>query len=155
LSELQRRYGGTSHDRPGAATGTLPWLRHTRAGHDGAGVDFKQRVIEALGAAPLAQQARAAGFRLNGALWGVYGFDADTAGYAQRLRAWLARAQEGDVLMMHPAMPAKAVAPSVKPGTDEIADARVVEYTVLREKGGEMLAQAGVQAGRMAGIPIC
>jgi hypothetical protein len=43
----------------------------------------------------------------------------------------------------------------VKPGTDEIADARVVEYTVLREKGGEMLAQAGVQAGRMAGIPIC
>jgi hypothetical protein len=118
-------------------------------------VDFKQRVIEALGAAPLAQQARAAGFRLNGALWGVYGFDADTAGYAQRLRAWLARAQEGDVLMMHPAMPAKAAAPSVTPGTDEIADARVVEYTVLREKGGEMLAQAGVQAGRMAGIPIC
>ncbi len=163
LTELQRRYGGTSHDGSDAATGTLPWLRHTRAGRDGAGVDFKQRVIEALGAAPLAQQARAAGFRLNGALWGVYGFDADTAGYAQRLRAWLARAQEGDVLMMHPATPAKAAAPIVKPGTDEIedpiadpiADARVVEYTVLKERGGEMLAQAGVQAGRMAGIPIC
>lgn len=144
LGELERRYGqgqngGTPH---------RPWLRLTRARTGPTGVDFKQRVIEALGARTFERQARALGFRLNGALLGVYGFDAQPAAYASRLQAWLAQAQEGDVLMLHPAVPARRMSLGASM-TDPIAQARTIEYAILRDSGPQLLAQEGVRAGRM------
>ncbi len=139
LAELLRRYG------PGGSA-PLPWLRLTRARRGPQGVDLKQRVIESLGSGGFETQARRAGFRLNGALLGVYGFDADTTGYAKRLRSWLDQAHEGDVLMMHPARARTGQGAA----NDAIAHAREVEYTVLREQGTALLALAGACSGRMA-----
>lgn len=138
LAELERRYGP-------AGSARRPWLRLTRAPRQGA-VSFKQRIIESLGAREFERLARERGFRLNGALLGVYGFDEDAAGYERRLAAWLAQAQEGDVLMMHPAKP---TAGSASTG-EVIAAARETEYAVLSACGREHLTLAGVRAGRMA-----
>ncbi len=146
LAELVHRYGGLQGSG-------LPWLRLTRPPRQGP-VSFKQRIIESLGAHGFERRARQLGFRLNGALLGVYGFDQGATGYAEQLAAWLAQAREGDVLMMHPAAPAEAQARAAGAGVaspiDPIALAREVEYTVLRENGGQQLALQGVQAGRMA-----
>lgn len=150
LSELLRRYGP-------ATTGRLPWLRCTAAPRGTGGLDFKARVIESLGAPAFARRARAAGFTLNGALLGVYGFDAEGPAYEQRVRGWLSQAREGDVLMMHPARPAAAghrppkAAPQAPkaPPEDAIAHARAVEYGVWRNVGAALLRQAQVEGGRM------
>ncbi len=148
LDELQRRYGP-------ASSGHLPWLRLTRA-PQAARLALKPRVIEALGSKAFAHQAHAAGFQLNGQLLGVYGFDEDAAGYAHRVQDWLGQAQDGDVLMIHPACPAAVSgqstlisAPAVHP--DPIAIAREVEYKVWLERGRDLLGQAGVQGGRIQG----
>ncbi len=144
LAELSRRYG---------AQPVRPWLRLTRARHGPGGVGLKQRMIEALGARAFERMARQAGYSLNGALLGVYGFDANALGYGRRLQAWLAQAQSGDVLMMHPACPAAFDDPSTaqpSPGLeDPIAEARRIEYSVLTEQGLALLTQAGVQPARM------
>jgi predicted glycoside hydrolase/deacetylase ChbG (UPF0249 family) len=148
LAELVHRYGSTQG-------GGLPWLRLTRPPRQGS-VGIKQRIIESLGAHGLERRAREQGFRLNGALLGVYGFDQGPQGYAQRLAGWLAQAREGDVLMMHPALPRAlkgltATSSAASPA-DPIAFAREVEYTVLRENGRTQLALHGVQAGRMSTV---
>ena len=153
LRELQRRYGTGAAGQAAHAVDALPWLRLTRAGPGSPGVDFKQRVLEALGARTFGRQARAAGFRLNGALLGVYGFDADAPGYARRLQSWLGQARDGDVLMMHPARPAGASTPGHRLAGDPIGRAREVEYAVLKEHGTQLLAQEQVQAGRMKSMP--
>lgn len=145
LAELSRRYGRQP---------LRPWLRLTRPRPGPQGVDFKQRGIQALGAAAFERLARDAGFELNGALLGVYGFDADAAGYARRLKAWLVQAQEGDVLMMHPAAPLPAAATDAARASDAIAAARAVEYTVLREQGPQLLAHLGVQPHRLERRPV-
>lgn len=146
LDELERRYGRSAAGGPPHR----PWLRLTRARTGPLGVEFKQRVIEALGARGFERKARALGYRLNGALLGVYGFDADPAAFARRLQAWLSQAHDGDVLMMHPASPphGAGVGGAI---ADPIARARTIEYTVLRESGSQLMAQEGVQAVRMGG----
>lgn len=145
LAELVHRYGDTTG-------GGLPWLRLTRPPRQGP-VSFKQRIIESLGAHGFERRAREQGFRLNGALLGVYGFDQGPEGYAQRLAGWLAQAREGDVLMMHPASPAasqvRVAGTDATSPIDPIAAAREVEFTVLKENGRTQLALQGVQAGRM------
>jgi predicted glycoside hydrolase/deacetylase ChbG (UPF0249 family) len=148
LAELVRRYGSTQG-------GGLPWLRLTRPPRQGP-VSFKQRIIDSLGAHGFERRAREQGFRLNGALLGVYAFDQGPQGYAHLLSGWLAQAREGDVLMMHPASPrtpqGHTASSHAARATDAIAAAREVEYTVLRENGREQLALQGVQPGRMASI---
>jgi len=144
LAELSRRYG---------APAQRPWLRLTCARAGPHGVTFKQRLIQALGARAFERIARRAGFNLNGALLGVYSFDADTTGYARRLRDWLQQAQDGDVLMMHPAAaPGRADYPCTPP--DAIAAARAVEYSVLGQQGLLCLTQAGVQPHRLQRRPL-
>ena len=149
LAELSRRYG---------AQPRRPWLRLTRARRGPGGVGLKQWVIEALGARSFERMARQAGFTLNGALLGVYGFDADAQAYRRRLQHWLAQAHAGDVLMMHPACPAAFGEPLTaqpRPGLeDPIAEARRVEYSVLKEQGASLLTQAGVQAARLERTPV-
>lgn len=165
LAELRRRYG-SSDEASASTTAQLPWLRLTTARRGPAGIDGKQRVIEWLGARSFERMARAAGFRLNGALLGVYGFDAEAGDYARRLRQWLAQAQTGDVLMMHPARPCHEVSGAaglIPPGgegkrlpnggghsADPIWRARETEYTVLREHGRVLMTQEGVQGVRMS-----
>jgi predicted glycoside hydrolase/deacetylase ChbG (UPF0249 family) len=149
LDELGRRYGA----RP-----ARPWLRSTRARPGPGGLSLKQRVIEALGARTFERMARQAGFSLNGALLGVYGFDADAPAFSRRLRAWLAQAQSGDVLMVHPACPAavddRDPAQPCPGLEDPIAEARRIEYSVLREQGTTLLTRAGVQPARMERAPV-
>lgn len=146
LKELQRRYG----QGPDGGSAFKPWLRLTRARRGEQGVAFKHRVIEGLGARGFEAQARAAGFTLNGALLGVYGFDLGPEAYAAQLKVWLSQAREGDVLMLHPACPTTA-AESNRVDPDAIAHARVIEYTVLRDQGATILTQEGVCASRMDG----
>jgi chitin disaccharide deacetylase len=86
-----------------AARGQHPWLRSTR--RPTALPGLKPRVIEALGAAPLERQARARGFAQNRRLLGVYPFDPDARAYHRHMQRWLALAQDGDLLMCHPAAP--------------------------------------------------
>jgi predicted glycoside hydrolase/deacetylase ChbG (UPF0249 family) len=149
LDELDRRYGKRT---------LRPWLRLTRARRGPGGVDLKQRVIENLGAGSFERLSRQAGYTLNGALLGVYGFDADAAAYTRRLQHWLAQAQDGDVLMMHPACPAALGEPlNSQPNAgpeDPIAEARRIEYRVLTERGASLLTQAGVQPARLERAPV-
>jgi len=115
LDELSRRYP----DRK-------PWLRYTAAAPQPAismRLRFKAFVIEVLGSRRLARLARRNGFGLNRGFLGVYDFQGGEQGYAQLLRAWLAHAREGDLLMCHPAARAEA--------DDGLGMQRVAEYRVL------------------------
>ena len=122
---------------------TRTWLRGTRPPHGEPGT--KPRVIAALGGHRLRTLAARQRIPVSAHLLGVYGFDADSAGYEQRLAQWLLRANDGDVLMCHPARGDGDAA------GDPIARARGIEYQVL---GGDawprLLAQAGVTVGRFA-----
>jgi predicted glycoside hydrolase/deacetylase ChbG (UPF0249 family) len=119
-----------------AARGWRPWLRSTRRPMGLA--SSKARLIEALGAAGLAQKAQAQGFRQNRRLLGVYAFDADTATYLQSMRRWLALATDGDLLMCHPAAGRCGSAPH--------AAARCREHEFLAGAGfATMLAEARVR----------
>ncbi len=111
LQALARRY-----------TGRLPWLRSTRAAMPRA---LKPRIIEALGAAGLRRAAEARAHRFNGRLLGVHDFKADAAEYARLLDRWLAMAQDGDLLMCHPA------APMAEPVHDALNASRQAEFDVL------------------------
>jgi len=122
---------------------TRTWLRGTRPAGGEPGT--KPRVIAALGGSRLGALARRQRIAVSTHLLGVYGFDADASAYEQRLAGWLRRAQDGDVLMCHPAR-----ADGESAG-DPIARARGIEFQVL---GGEawprLLASAGVTVGRFA-----
>lgn len=103
-----------------------PWLRATRQASgpgDGAGQAFKRHVIEGLGARGLRQLARRHGLAQNRRLLGVYDFRGGEARYRLLLAGWLAQAEDGDLLMCHPAIDSV-------PG-DAIAAARVAEFAVL------------------------
>lgn len=134
LDALQRRYPGQR-----------PWLRSTRHASNllppagqGPMARLKPRVIEALGAAALAQLARARGHAQNGRLLGVYGFAGGAAGYRAWLRAWLTAAREGDLLMCHAATGAA--------DGDPIGAARRCEWQLLgAPEFAEMLAHAGIE----------
>lgn len=119
-----------------AARGQRPWLRSTRRPADLPGV--KPRVIEALGAAALERQAQAHGCAHNRRLLGVYPFDPEAQAYARHMLHWLALAQDGDLLMCHPAAPGRTRVPH--------AAARFREYDLLAgTRFSLMLACARVQ----------
>lgn len=132
LEELARR--------PGCSR---VWLRSTRARGPAA---FKPWVIETLGAHAFERQVLRRGHAMNQALLGVYGFDATAEGYRRRLEQWFERAQDGDLLMVHPAAKSHA-APS---NGDPIAGARELEHAVLLAQGATLLASHGVQPVRLS-----
>ena len=117
-------------------TGPRPWLRACRARPlpapdtpDGgaataivAAAARKARLIETLGAGALDRAARARGHALNGALLGVYNLQDTRAQFPVLLDAWLAAAQDGDLLMCHPAL--------ATPG-DGLAATRQAEFDLL------------------------
>ncbi|MEX8495259.1 ChbG/HpnK family deacetylase, partial [Sphaerotilus sp.] len=130
LDALEARYPDTA---------LRPWLRASRAP---ASADLplqrKAHVISWLGAAELQRGAARRGWQSNGHLLGVYGFDTDAAGYRALLRRWFAMAQDGDLLMCHPA--------SHAPAADVIGTARQIEWSVWQSDAlPDDLAQAEVQ----------
>jgi predicted glycoside hydrolase/deacetylase ChbG (UPF0249 family) len=117
------------------------WLRGTRVPRHEPG--SKPRVIAALGGGRLRALASRRRIPVSGHLLGVYGFDVDGSNYERLLAGWLQRAQDGDVLMCHPAKPQGDTA------GDPIARARGVEYEVLgSDAWPRLLAQAGVTVSR-------
>jgi len=124
-----------------------PWLRNTcrRTPLPGSPLmRFKPWLIEQLGAAALARQARRVGFQRNQALLGVYDFTPSAPGYAALLQGWLGAAADGDLLMCHPSRP-------VRCGTDAILDARMAEFDVLAGAGfGVLLSENGITLSPMS-----
>lgn len=124
LDELDARY----------SLAERPWLRSTLpCQHIGrqtlpAGRDrLKAGVIAALGGSALSQKAAERRYNLNNGLLGVYGFDRSEPEYLGLLRAWLANARDGSVLMCHPAC---GTVPD-----DPIALARTIEFRALAGEG--------------------
>jgi predicted glycoside hydrolase/deacetylase ChbG (UPF0249 family) len=116
-----------------------PWLRASRAPAS-AELPLRRKadVISWLGAAELQREATRRGWQSNGHLLGVYGFDADAPAYRALLQRWFALAQDGDLLMCHPA--------SHAPVDDVIGSARQVEWAVWQSDALQAdLARAGVQ----------
>ncbi|MBC7437129.1 MAG: ChbG/HpnK family deacetylase [Bdellovibrionales bacterium] len=115
-----------------------PWLRATRAPLEGAQAGWlqslKSRFIESLGADSLAVQARSRGYRQNAHLLGVYDFRGGPIRYLERMAAWLACAEQGDLLMCHPSESTST--------TDPIAMARQDEFKVLCSKDFDALLGA-------------
>lgn len=113
IAVMDQRYGP---DRP--------WLRSTLPA-DGrlSATAFKAWLIGRLGAKSLHALADQQGYPQNNHLIGVYGFDLSEADYMVKMKAWLACAGDGDVLMCHPSLP--------WPGGDGLQDARNREYRVL------------------------
>lgn len=123
-----------------------PWLRASRAP---AGRELPLRrkadVISWLGAAELQAESARRGWQSNGHLLGVYGFDTDAAGYRHLLQQWFALAQDGDLLMCHPA--------SHAPADDVIGGARQVEWSVWQSSAlTDDLAQAGVRITALSSV---
>jgi predicted glycoside hydrolase/deacetylase ChbG (UPF0249 family) len=128
------------------ATGSRrPWLRSTRV-PKALGAAFKPRVIQALGAAALADLARTAGLPQNAHLLGVYDFGGDAAGYRARLARWIAAAGDGDVLMCHPSVAASGVA-------DPLIAARTREYDQVADPiFGALLANARITLAPVSAV---
>lgn len=126
LAVLQARYGGRR-----------PWLRRTRRPPAERG-NSKAWLIEALGCTGLAGLAVRNGYRQNKHLLGVYDFKGGEERYLALLEAWLRTAQDGDLLMCHPATELLA--------GDAIAAARVWEYKVLAGPAfAALLAREAIQ----------
>lgn len=116
--------------------GQRPYLRVSRPVPGQGGL--KGRIIAAMGAQRLQQQAQAQGMACSPWLSGIDDFQGDVATYAGRMATWLAQAPEGTLLMCHPA---SRPAPD-----DEIAAARVREWTYLSSPAfAEALHQADVR----------
>lgn len=116
LRTLAQRYGGR-----------LPWLRYTRMGQMNGvplGLRFKAGIIGLLGARAFAGRARGMGFRMNRRFLGVYDFQGGRTAYAGLLQSWLAGAEDGDLMMCHPAT-------RTIPG-DEVGKQRRAEFDVLK-----------------------
>jgi predicted glycoside hydrolase/deacetylase ChbG (UPF0249 family) len=93
---MEQRYGAN-----------LPWLRCTLPGGQ-RGIPLllqaKAHLIGALGGQALVNAARRYGIRMNRRLLGVYDFRGNRDRYAGLLQSWLDNAQDGDLLMCHPAL---------------------------------------------------
>ena len=100
-----------------------PWIRSTRRAMDDPNPVFKARVIAALGDAALRSLAAEAGLATNRTLLGVYDFSGSEEDYRRRFFGWLHIAQDGDLLMCHPAL-------SFESG-DSIGLQRCQEFSVL------------------------
>ena len=122
------------------------WLRSTRPAEVSAGgqlARLKPHIIALLGARKLCVLATAAGWPMNHHLLGVYDFSASTEAYADLLVGWLSDAEEGDLLMCHPANTAE---PAVAFGPQ-----RTREYSVIADPGfGRWLDQAGLTVSRLS-----
>lgn len=114
VEEIVRRYGASP-----------PWLRHTAPGPGRGAERLKAGLIHALGAAGLSALAHRHGIPTSRRLLGVYDFEGDMQDHQQRLTAWIAASETGDVLMCHPSA-------GLTPG-DPIGPARLREYAVLRD----------------------
>lgn len=125
-----------------------PWLRDT-ARPRVAGLPwrlrFKAQVIAGLGAAGLRRRAQAAGFSQNPGFLGVYDFKGGISAYEAWMSRWLAQAQDGDVLMCHPARGADA--------SDLLTDQRQAEYAVL--SGARMAQWLADRRLMIAGTDLC
>jgi predicted glycoside hydrolase/deacetylase ChbG (UPF0249 family) len=112
LSELQHRYGNL-HDKL--------WIRSTfsHAGHRG----LKGLLLQWLGRASFQQAVARAGFNVNTDFGGVYDFQPANHCYAQHMAGWMAKIQDGGVIMCHPA--------SALVAHDSIAAARMQEFRFL------------------------
>ena len=109
------------------------------------GARLKAAIIAGLGGYALRREAARRGVRMNAALAGVYGFNAEATAYQALLEGWLAQAADGSVLMCHPSHTAEA--------GDPIGPARRTEYQVLASGALEaLLARFGVQAQPMRAI---
>jgi predicted glycoside hydrolase/deacetylase ChbG (UPF0249 family) len=116
-----------------------PWLRVSQV-PSGAELPMRRKaaLISWLGATEFQRDAGRRGWQSNRHLLGVYGFDADAAGYRSLLQRWFGLAQDGDLLMCHPARHA--------PTGDVIGAARQVEWAVWQSDTLQAdLTRAGVQ----------
>lgn len=111
VDELVRRYGSAK-----------PWLRSTAPPRAGPGRG-KAGLIHALGGRALARLALRRGLPMSRALLGVYDFS-NACDYNDRLVAWRAQCESGDVLMCHPSIGDAAQVPH--------APARLREYAALQ-----------------------
>lgn len=112
LTEMQRRYS-TAESRP--------WIRSTGSTHTHEGA--KGRLLGYLGNKKFKEKLAATGFASNAGFAGIYGFSASAEEYGQRMDIWLADAEDGSVLMCHPAT-------ALIEG-DSIAAARLEEFRFL------------------------
>ena len=126
-----------------------PWIRHTGAPQRArwwappSRDELKERVIAALGAGPLQTLARIGGFKQNGHLLGVYGFNGSAGDYLAHWGRWCAQAADGDLLMCHPAAHASGT-------NDRIALARTIEYRVMCDQHIDlMLAEHHVSVTKL------
>ena len=148
LDELASRYPASAQ----------PWLRSTVPGQ-GAATDspvalpappplstrLKAAFIAGLGGYALKREAHQQGWRMNAALTGVYGFDANAQAYRSLLASWLSHAADGSILMCHPSR-------SIEPG-DSIGHARLIEYQILAGSDiPSLISQFGLQAQTMRDI---
>lgn len=155
LAALQQRYGdapprdgvaravsmaASGQPQSGAGAAVRPWLRSTvarRPWRQPPVLAAKALVIQALGAGALRRMAGTAGYSMNHALLGVYGFSGGMAQYGRLLRGWLSQVRAGDLLMCHPATAAL-------PG-DVLGQQRQAEYQVLETaQAAQWMQDAGV-----------
>lgn len=141
MAEVQRRWPAGSARRP--------WLRRCASPAAAPTGDtsgplpgperLKPWIIQSLGCAPLSRLAAAAGLRQNEHLLGVRRFEGGSSSFVRLINAWLARAGDLDLLMVHPA----AALPGL---SDGILAARAVEYAVLAgPEFDSALARHGLQ----------
>lgn len=124
LATLLQRYGAR-----------LPWVRVSRA--RGLGAGLKARIVSGLGGRDMAARCGAFGIPCNDHLLGFYDFAPGLEAHHARLRTWVAQAQDGDVLMCHPATHAEA--------GDPIGPGRASEYAAMQDdRWPAMLAEAGI-----------
>ena len=120
-----------------------PYLRISRAPASLAGV--KGRIISAMGASALREQAAKNHSPCAANLSGIYDFTGGGTRYAALMNEWLALATEGDIVMCHPAI-------GSEPG-DAIGQARQWEFDYLASPAfAEALLRKQVQLVRGASI---
>lgn len=125
-----------------------PWIRSTAIRRHyttwrRSGDHIKARIIALLGNRALLNEAGWLGFKTNGALLGVYGFDAVAGVYESCMAQWLGAACDGDLLMSHPAS-------GFVPG-DAIAAARRHEFDVLSGSAFErLLLEQRIEVARLS-----
>ena len=135
IAVMDQRYGAA----------VRPWVRLTLPA-DGcpSSTAFKAWLIGRLGAKSLRTLADRNGYPQSNHLVGVYGFDLSEADYLTEMKAWLACARDGDVLMCHPSLP--------WPGGDGLQDARNREYRALSgEIFSALLESARLEIGPLRG----
>lgn len=124
------------------------WLRNTQPGQLSNALPFMQRfkaqVIGGLGARALTRLANQNGLTVNRDFMGAYDFTKPHPVYAAMLDAWLSNAQNGTLIMTHPA---KYVSEDDAFGQDRVQEYRVLSselFTLLLEQHGLKLTRLSV-----------